>query len=194
MSPKHLEQWVFARDFGKTRPVFFRKFNFRGRARPISGKLIDSHFSTNALFWMSFPEIGLFHAPKLENKRLDEFSIKRSSSCPVNLPIRVMNTGCRCWEKLNSRMSRNWYMSEISKTHQSNNEIPKILIVKYEKENFPWHSRRSFFSVWVSYLRYFLLNLSQLDSLKTIPDETLMNNISNDILSKSIKMFFVQFV
>ena len=94
MSPKHLEQWVFARDFGKTRPVFFRKFNFRGRARPISGKLIDSHFSTNALFWMSFPEIGLFHAPKFWNWRFDEFSRNRSSPCPRKGSIRVNRTSC----------------------------------------------------------------------------------------------------
>ena len=42
-------------------------------------------FQLNVLFWMSFPEIGLCHAPKFLNWRLDKFSRNRSSSCPRNL-------------------------------------------------------------------------------------------------------------
>ena len=61
-------------------------------------------FQLNALFWMSFPEIGLFHAPKVWNWRLDEFSRNRSSSCPRNLSIRVNRTCLRnpdrVWETL----------------------------------------------------------------------------------------------
>ena len=64
-------------DFWKTRPVFFRNFNFQGMSW--------------IQVWTSFPEIGLeffeYHF-STSYSILDELSRNRSSSCPGNLPIR----------------------------------------------------------------------------------------------------------
>ena len=65
--------------------------------RLISGKLIHQNFMStysvfikylNAIFWMSFPEIGLYLVPNSEIDDWMSFPEIASSSTPENLPIR----------------------------------------------------------------------------------------------------------
>ena len=58
---------------------------------------------------MSFPEIGLCHASKSYNWRLDEFPRNWSSSCPGNLPIKVKSPTSLS-SKIEHSILANWLM------------------------------------------------------------------------------------